>query len=319
MRRFGLALTLAACASAPGVDSADSGAARAECGTWASVGEPFVLTWCAGCHSAELPAERRYGAPEGLNLDTLDAVRAHQAAVVSAALGDSPRMPPAGGVPAAEREAMAAWLACGAPGAPHRLVPVAGEVGLVASGELLGGFVQTEPGRYDSVFEADAAPALELSLVGSLDGDLDLVEWVVYDEGVLVGVGAYDPGLPVWPPERAGAHPIHQEVTWGETVEEGDVTWTLSIVPEPDPDPRFGDLDTARWSLQDGAGAGFDLWISTSLGLVAADYAWGPVSGYRVDRLLMLNSAPPTDRTDGFPMREGDAYLVRHTLVTEAP
>lgn len=311
---------LAACATGTPADSADTAPpADAECGTWASVGEPFVLTWCAGCHSAALPVERRYGAPEGLDLDTLDAVRAQRAAFLGAALGDSPRMPPAGGVPLAERETMAAWLACGAPGEAHRLAPVEGGVGLVRAGELLGGFGEPEPGEFYSVFSDGPDAALQFFFTGSLDGELDLVGWTVADGEVLLGIGAYEPGLPLWPPERVGAHPISQAVSWGDEADDGERTWTLTVEDESDPDPRFGDLDTARWTLSDGAGARFELWMSTRAGLVAADYAWGPLAGYRKDRLLMLSAAAPSDRSEGFPVWVGDAYIARWTVVTEAP
>ncbi|MEQ1505251.1 MAG: hypothetical protein ABMB14_23675, partial [Myxococcota bacterium] len=63
--------------------------------TWTTVGEPFVRTWCTSCHASTLPAELRYGAPLGLDFDTLAGVRASADAVAGASTGDAPRMPPA--------------------------------------------------------------------------------------------------------------------------------------------------------------------------------------------------------------------------------
>src|SRR6185503_5301004 len=38
-------------------------------------GEPFVINWCRGCHSSEVPAGMRQKAPIGANFDNLEQVR----------------------------------------------------------------------------------------------------------------------------------------------------------------------------------------------------------------------------------------------------
>lgn len=78
-------------------------------------GMPFMLTWCAGCHSAQLGAGERANAPVGIDFDTLDGVRANldRAYVRTAQAGAS--MPPAAGPTLASRQQLADWLACGAP------------------------------------------------------------------------------------------------------------------------------------------------------------------------------------------------------------
>ncbi|MCA9493940.1 MAG: hypothetical protein KC621_28615, partial [Myxococcales bacterium] len=107
IRSEALALLLVACgreleASAPA------------CGdTWEEM-EPFFLSWCASCHSSELTGDLRYGAPTGVDLDTLEGVRASSDRV--RAMLEAGAMPPAGGLGEAERDATLAWLACGAPG-----------------------------------------------------------------------------------------------------------------------------------------------------------------------------------------------------------
>jgi hypothetical protein len=38
--------------------------------TWENFGEAFMLSWCTGCHNAQLPTDQRAGAPCGVNLDS---------------------------------------------------------------------------------------------------------------------------------------------------------------------------------------------------------------------------------------------------------
>lgn len=82
----------------------------------------FFDNWCAPCHSEAIPPEWRQGAPEGVDLDSLDDVRLWAERVRATALGDAPVMPPAGGTSQAERDLVTAWLDCGMPGT--EVVPV---------------------------------------------------------------------------------------------------------------------------------------------------------------------------------------------------
>lgn len=90
-----------------------------------SFGAGFLLTWCTGCHSSSLPADARQDAPEGVNFDTHAAYKLSERLVYERAVLEahafvrdpsaaSP-MPPAGLPPAADRERLAQWIACGSP------------------------------------------------------------------------------------------------------------------------------------------------------------------------------------------------------------
>ncbi len=78
-------------------------------------GMPFMLNWCAGCHSSQLEAGERAQAPVGIDFDTLDGVRTHLERVYIRTAQTGANMPPASGPPLAERQQLADWLACGAP------------------------------------------------------------------------------------------------------------------------------------------------------------------------------------------------------------
>lgn len=80
-----------------------------------SFGMPFMLTWCAGCHSAALPEGERAEAPLGVDLDTLQGTQALLLRVYARSADDNLTMPPAGGPSAEDRERLGDWLACGAP------------------------------------------------------------------------------------------------------------------------------------------------------------------------------------------------------------
>lgn len=83
--------------------------------TWTSFGEPFVRSWCTGCHSSALGEADRQGAPLGVDLDRLDTVRAYSERIAVRAV-DQRTMPPAGGPSAQDLDRLDEWLACGAPG-----------------------------------------------------------------------------------------------------------------------------------------------------------------------------------------------------------
>lgn len=82
---------------------------------WESFGDPFVRSWCTGCHSSLLAEERREEAPIDVNLDSIEGVREHLERVWVRAGDQNETMPPAGGPGPEERELLGEWLACGAP------------------------------------------------------------------------------------------------------------------------------------------------------------------------------------------------------------
>ena len=84
--------------------------------TWENTGEPIMDTWCTPCHSASVTGEQRNGAPDEVDFDTLEDVRAWSHRIlIQAALSDN--MPPAGGLSTTERADLQEWIACGTPGA----------------------------------------------------------------------------------------------------------------------------------------------------------------------------------------------------------
>jgi hypothetical protein len=83
---------------------------------WESFGQPFLLSWCTGCHSSGLADAERGGAPKGTDFDRLEDVRAWADRIWARAADHNRGMPPVGGPDDADRELLGAWLACGAPG-----------------------------------------------------------------------------------------------------------------------------------------------------------------------------------------------------------
>jgi uncharacterized membrane protein len=112
-----LGLGAGACGSEgtpPGGDPPEPGACETSYLDYATFGEPFLLNWCAGCHSAALPATMRQNAPTDVNFDTIEGVHRFSGRIAVRAAGASANMPPAGGPSAEERALLAEWLACGA-------------------------------------------------------------------------------------------------------------------------------------------------------------------------------------------------------------
>jgi uncharacterized membrane protein len=82
--------------------------------TYPSFGRGFLATWCQTCHG-QASGERK-GAPAGYDFGTLEDVRSARRRIFARAAVDNVTMPPGpDDPPAAERQALAEWLACGAP------------------------------------------------------------------------------------------------------------------------------------------------------------------------------------------------------------
>ena len=143
--------------------------------TWETVGEPTLRTWCTPCHSENLAVDQRQGAPEGVDFDTYELTLPWVQRIVARTV-DQVDMPPAGGVTQAERDALAAWVACGAPGTPTPVDPdpcAAPEwlAGTTSAGALACWAAGADVGLHiggDLTLDADA----DLSCICAIDGDL---------------------------------------------------------------------------------------------------------------------------------------------------
>ena len=82
--------------------------------SYATFGQPFMLSWCNGCHSTQLPSNMRQAAPIDINFDTLTEIRSQSFSIVQTTT-DLRTMPPEGGPSDAERQMLAQWMSCGAP------------------------------------------------------------------------------------------------------------------------------------------------------------------------------------------------------------
>lgn len=89
--------------------------------TWENFGEPFMLSWCTGCHHSQLPTTERACAPCNANFDT-HAGTSERAPVIALRVldwqsaPDVKPMPPAAIVPEEELALLREWLECGAIG-----------------------------------------------------------------------------------------------------------------------------------------------------------------------------------------------------------
>lgn len=82
--------------------------------TYDTFGSAFLASNCQTCHGR--PVGERNGAPAGYDFGTIEDVRHYQRRIFARAAADNVTMPPGpDDPPAAEREKLAEWLACGAP------------------------------------------------------------------------------------------------------------------------------------------------------------------------------------------------------------
>jgi hypothetical protein len=89
--------------------------------TYASFGSDFMQRYCTRCHAASLRSSARQGAPSDHNFDTLEGLRATDAAHIDEHAAAGPgsvntAMPPSLPRPTMdERRKLGEWLACGMP------------------------------------------------------------------------------------------------------------------------------------------------------------------------------------------------------------
>ena len=91
--------------------------------TYANFGEPFMTSYCIGCHSSTLMGAQRHGAPLLHDFDTQAGILPFIAHIdettASGPDATNTAMPPDGTTPTtptlAERQMLGEWLACGAP------------------------------------------------------------------------------------------------------------------------------------------------------------------------------------------------------------
>ena len=195
--------------------------AQEECfspGDYQNLGVGLMRSYCTSCHSSLLPSSRRYGAPLGVDFDTLEGIRAWSAESASRILehGD---MPPGGGMTATEKETLGAWLSCGAPG-EEIFVPEIEAEELQGEGHNIVVFLEEDPEFANTLLirrEVDFGGS-DLSRVGSwseelyqLDGEEAwLLAYSQFDDPQTRGRSVFfDPPLPI----------LQEEDSWSITVE----------------------------------------------------------------------------------------------------
>lgn len=83
--------------------------------TYANFGASFLNKYCNSCHAADVPKEKRAGAPLTANFDTASDAILWRNAILARATGPAASMPPAGKPAASDQAALTEWLGCGAP------------------------------------------------------------------------------------------------------------------------------------------------------------------------------------------------------------
>jgi uncharacterized membrane protein len=95
-------------------DWASLGCDEAPTVDWNTFGAGFITHHCQGCHAST--TLDRYGAPEDVHFDDVDAVWAWRDRVLDRAAAEPPTMPPAGGTEPDQRQMLRWWLECGEEG-----------------------------------------------------------------------------------------------------------------------------------------------------------------------------------------------------------
>lgn len=94
-------------------DTFDACATREVPLSYANFGEPFLERHCTGCHGTHLSGDRRFDAPPGVDLDSLESARLYKDRIQARVLDpEFPQMPPGGGPTELELQRLQEWLDC---------------------------------------------------------------------------------------------------------------------------------------------------------------------------------------------------------------
>jgi len=272
--------------------------------SWGNTGQPFLLTYCAGCHGAEVSAEMRYGAPADSLLDSRHAVLERTTAVLSRSSDGT--MPPGGGPTELELACFTAWLEQGARGRGDAL-PDGGAV----SGEGVAWEVAEEVVALDD-FPEGLVLVTQLIGVGrpSLTGDWSSEYWAIEGpdgwlsgrdrvelDGSLVFSDAWEPPLPFTSPTADNSWTV--ETTRTRLFADGEAvfseTWDFTRDPDVQVDPRILDEEVVR--------------------VVGVERTTGATVGIeRSDRLVLLRRWFDDDSETADP-----ALVLSDTTVFESP
>lgn len=266
-----------------GGDSGEDTGVPVDCetaGTWETVGLPFSRTYCTGCHASGLEGEGRFGAPEGVDLDELSAVRTLAQAHASRVSGGS--MPPGAGPSEAERARFVAWLDCGAPGEDLD-TPEGSHSGLGDAAYEAPVSVSEDGGEPGTLLLIREGSDPEATTLGSTWTELWLVAgreaWLLEleeaEEGAAVRSLVFDTPLKVG---DTGPEDAEQEL--GVRIRDADgereETWVITVDDDlvSAPDPRM--KETMPQQLAIVADSGFELWLwlSSERGMVGSYRTW---------------------------------------------
>lgn len=284
-----------------------------DAGTWATTGQPLMLTWCTGCHSSQKTGEARHGAPDTVNLDSLAGFRA--SAERSLARMEAGTMPAGGGLSVQELRQIRAWVDCGLAGEEDLLTGTAPERGPVA-----GSIVRTQVQGDGVLLEVTTNRS---ELLGDLTGRRVLTEDYLLDgdEAWLVGwrwedlsgdrSASYDPPVPLTAVADTWEHTTTVTRTVEGREETATETWTLTRDEAEAVDARAPDPRPTRLLALTDAGGEHGWHLSDRFGVAAR---WlGTPEGNSLVLVQALDQG--TASWPGFPLTDGDdwrAYAVAY-------
>ena len=282
--------------------------------TYANTGQPFLLTYCTGCHAQTLQGERRRGAPDGLDLDSVAGLRLHLPRVRARTV-EAGDMPPGGGPTGAELARFAAWLDASAPGGENPLPPVAPPDSALEQGYTTVSRVSVE-GEQILLSRQIDGPQTDFregnfaeERYESRDGSLYFLGYTHLNaDGSVAAALAFVSGLAI-------AGPAATEVQTVETADGPTQTWSPVAEGGEPLDPRGLDPLAALTLFEEEGGARLGWYVSSTVGLVGGFLEQADGASVRWLRL----SSSAGDTPDAlFPLHDGDLWVAR-TLLAGAP
>ena len=280
-------------------------------------GHALIRTYCTSCHSQHLQGEKRYGTPPGIDFDTLEGIRQWSTSSAHRVF-DLKDMPPGGGMSDQDREILASWLRCNAPGEELE-TPEINAVAFDFFSHVVAARVQSSPNMSNVLIlrrEIDFGGS-DLFRIGMFSEEIYQMEEeyayllgynFYFDHQTIDRSVSFDPPLPIYTPDSSWSIDLTMTIEEdGQRTEEwvhweGVAQWATPI----DAQMLERNPYEVRVYSDNGEEWGWQLSDTTAISAQWVEYSNG--TGWTaIGEIIAIYPTFPYD----FPLREGLAWIER--------
>ena len=291
------------------VSAADTGTVDCTETDWWSAGQPLMLSYCASCHSSHLTGEQRYGAPSGVDLETLDGALTYTDRIYNRAinLGD---MPPGGGMSAEELARLEVWLRCSSDDTPSPLPTSTMDFEVYSNALTVEVEDDSDGWRWLLRVDDLGAPFLDERYL-IIDDDAWLSGYILYEALSFSAERAvfFDPPIPLTSPEGESSWEVEVEAeidTNGTTTTTAQ-TWRVTSGEATQVDGRSTDRSPTEVVMVEDGGE-THIWHLSQTRILSGRWIEDGENVLSMQRFDPYSSGVVLTEDAGFPFEVGDTW-----------